>query len=179
MIMRARWLWAAVLGALAALYLAVVPSIAQNAPASMKLLDHLAGRWVMTGRLGTKAIKHDVNVQWILNREYIQFHEISRDKAANGVPVYEAIVYINKNAHTNQYTCLWLDSTAAAPEFQPIGHAVQVGNSLPFIITVSAQDAIHTTFSYDASKGRWHLTIDDVNQGKTSRFGDVQLIRKS
>ncbi|HET9394384.1 MAG TPA: hypothetical protein VFO29_12785 [Candidatus Rubrimentiphilum sp.] len=162
--------------ALALVSLIAPPAQGKQAdPTPTKLLDHLAGRWVMTGRLGAHSVTHDVDVQWVLNREYIRFHEISRPKA---IPPYEAIVYITWNAKTNQYSCLWLDSTAAAVNFQPVGYGTPVGNSVPFVITFSPHESIHTTFAYDGNRDRWHLTIDDVTQGKMSRFGDVQLTRR-
>ena len=128
----------------------------------------------MTGRLGSHFVTHDVDVRWMLNREYLQFREVARRNS----PPYEAIVYITWSAKSKQYRCLWLDSTAAAPDFQPIGYATQAGNSIPFVTRVSATDSIHTTFAYDAGKVRWQITIDDLNHGKSSRFGDVLLIKK-
>ena len=87
------------------LVLAVAPGQAQQTStdtAPIALLDHLAGHWVMTGTLGGKRITHDVDATWVLKREYLQFHEVSRDKDASGVPAYEAIVLLGWDAKANE-----------------------------------------------------------------------------
>ena len=55
-----------------------------------KLLDHLTGNWVMKGMIGGKAVTHDVDASWLLNREYLQLHEVSRERTVSGAPSYEA-----------------------------------------------------------------------------------------
>ena len=163
------------------LVLAVTPGQAQQTStdtAPIALLDHLAGHWVMTGTLGGKRITHDVDATWVLKREYLQFHEVSRDKDANGVPAYEAIVLLGWDAKANEYGCLWLDNTAAW-DFSAHGLArgKKAGNSIPLVITLSAHESLHTTFRYDPTSDTWELTIDDVTDGKTDRFGAVRLTR--
>jgi hypothetical protein len=37
-----------------------------------------------------KPTTHDVDVDWVLKREYFRIHEVSRDKDAGGGPTYEA-----------------------------------------------------------------------------------------
>ena len=58
---------------------AVQPSDGEAANA---LLNHLVGRWTMTGRLGRNQVIHDVDANWVLKREYVQFHEVSRERGA-------------------------------------------------------------------------------------------------
>jgi len=55
------------------------------------LMDHLVGRWTMIGTLGSKQTIHDADARWVLNREYVEFHEVSRDRRADGTPAYAAI----------------------------------------------------------------------------------------
>ena len=54
-----------------------------------KRADKMTGRWLLTGNIGKRQTTHDVDVDWILSREYIRIHEVSREKNANG-PEYEA-----------------------------------------------------------------------------------------
>lgn len=163
------------------LVLAVTPGHAQQSSADttpIALLGQLAGHWVMTGTLGGKPITHDVDATWLLKREYLQFHEVSREKDATGVPAYEAIVLIGWDAKTNEYGCLWLDNTAVW-DFSAHGLArgKKAGNSIPLVIILSARESMHTTFRYDPLTDTWELTIDDVTGGKTDRFGAVRLTR--
>lgn len=65
---------------------------AQNVPiqAPTQLLNDLVGRWLMNGTIAGKRTTHDVNVEWVLKREYLRFHEVSREKDVRGGPAYEA-----------------------------------------------------------------------------------------
>ena len=152
-------------------------SRAQQPPtddAPTKLLDHLAGRWVMTGTLGNKRTTHEVDAEWVLKHEYLRFHEASRDKEASGRPAYEAIVFISVDPKTNEYMCLWLDNTAGGG-LSLIARGKKTGNSIPLVFTLSRRESLHTTFRYDARADTWQMTIDDVTDGKADRFGDVRL----
>ena len=58
------------------------------------LLDKMTGRWVLTGTIAKRSTTHDVDIDWVLNRQYIRIHELSRDKDASGGIGYEAWIYI-------------------------------------------------------------------------------------
>lgn len=152
---------------------------ARQDEAAVALLDHLAGRWVMRGTLGGKSVTHDVDAQWMLKREYLQFHEVSREKDAAGASSYEAVVLMGWDAKTSEYGCLWLDSTGPW-DFTARGLArgKKTGDTIPLVIPLSSHEALHTTFAYDARSNSWRLTIDDVTDGKSDRFGDVRLTRQ-
>lgn len=164
-----------------ALLLLLLPLAAGGAvPAvdpAIALLDHLAGKWVMTGTLGSKQTIHDVASEWVLKREYLRLHEVSREKTTGGMPVYEALIFISWDAKAGEYVCLWLDNTAAGGLSAPRFHGKRSGNSIPLVFTYSPRESLHTTFRYDPATDTWRLTIDDVTAGKTARFGDVRLTR--
>jgi hypothetical protein len=44
------------------------------------LLNQLEGSWVLRGKIAGKPAVHDVRARWILHHEYLQIHEVSRDK---------------------------------------------------------------------------------------------------
>ena len=50
------------------------------------IMDHLVGRWVLSGTIAGKKTTHQVSAKWVLNHGYVQLHEISREKAAGGRP---------------------------------------------------------------------------------------------
>lgn len=155
-------------------------SLAEQNPSSaaVKLLDHLAGNWVLQGTIAGKPTTHDVQASWVLNHEYLQIHEISRAKNTRGEPAYEAIVYVSWDVKAQQYFCLWLDSTAGgglSPE--GIARANPAGDSIPFIFNLSPTDQIHTTFTYDKTNDTWRWLIDNLENGQTHRFANVTLTR--
>lgn len=155
------------------------PAPAQSAAAGpFRLLDHLAGNWVLKGTIDGKQTTHDVEAVWVLNREYLRLHEVSREKNASGGPAYEAIVFIGWDEKSKQYTCLWLDSTSGnGLSAQTIARATPAGDSIPFIFTISPTGSLHTTFTYNSTADNWQWLIDDEENGKTDRFADVKLVR--
>ena len=154
-------------------------SVAAQIPAApAALLNHLAGTWVLQGTIAGKPTTHDVHAEWVLNHEYLELHETSREKNAGGVPAYEAIIYIGWDAKAQQYVCLWLDSTSGDGLSSGIlARANQSGDSIPFVFKLSASDQIHTTFSYDKAADTWQWIIDNIANEKTRRFADVRLNR--
>jgi hypothetical protein len=100
------------------------------------LMDHPVGRWVLSGTIAGKKTTHKVSAEWVLNYGYVQLHEVSEEKAAGGSPAYEAIIFISFNSAANEYSCLWLDSTASS-SFSPegVGHAklTNPATAIPFL----------------------------------------------
>lgn len=162
--------------------LAAPAALTQNQATSAPeaLMDKMTGQWVMTGTIGKKSTTHDVDVEWVLKRQYIRIHEVSRDKDADGGIGYEAWIYLVWDAKKSEYAILWLDNTAAT-NFAPegIGHAKPDGDRIPFVFKDAAGSGIHTTFAYDRTKDTWSWTIDNLDKsGKASPFARLTLTRK-
>ena len=153
---------------------------AQNASsdAPEQLLNHLVGRWVMNGTIAGKPVTHDADVEWILKREYLRFHEVSREKDAGGVPAYEAIVFLSWEQKKVEYSCLWMDNTeGGALSSEVTARARATAGAIPLVFTRAGKELLHTTFRYDGRADSWQLTIDDVTSGKSDRFADLHLTR--
>jgi hypothetical protein len=152
----------------------------QGSTAPEALLDAMVGHWVMTGTIARKPTTHDVDVDWVLKREYIRIHEVSRDKDAGGGPTYEAWIYIVWDAKTSEYAVMWLDNTAATSfSADGIGHAKPDGDRIPFIFKDADGSGIHTTFAYDRPRDTWSWTIENVDtSGRSSPFAALTLTRK-
>src|SRR5690348_5743410 len=88
---------------------AAVTVMAQQGPVNSPLLDHLAGKWVMQGTVGSQPVTHDLDAEWALQHRYLRFHEVSRGKNDKGEPQYEATVFVAWNEKSKQYACVWLD----------------------------------------------------------------------
>lgn len=139
------------------------------------LLDHMTGHWVLQGIIAGQQIVHDIDAQWVLAHQYIQFHEVSREKDAKGQPAYDAIVYIGWDSGLSQYSCLWLDSTGGGGlDGKGIAHAKRGSDQLAFLFL----GTFHTTFIYDKATDSWQWTMDDEEQGKLVPFARVKLLRK-
>src|ERR1019366_7075731 len=92
---------------------------AQALPAD-SLFDRLIGHWVLRGTIARQSTTHEVTFDWMLGREYVRMHEVSRERAANGTPDYQAVVLFGRDPRSGEYACLWLDNTAASA-FDPQG----------------------------------------------------------
>ncbi len=159
---------------------AVMASAQQPATFQDPLLDHFAGKWVLTGTIGGAATTHDVDAAWVLGHQYVKFQEVSREKDAKGQAVYEAIVFIGWDQPTSQYSCLWLDNTGGGGLVgQAIGHAKRESDKIAFLFKGADGSLFHTTFVYDKSSDAWQWLMDGEEHGKLQPFARVKLTRKS
>lgn len=143
------------------------------------LLEHLNGEWVLEGTIDGRQTTHDVIASWVLNRQYIQLQEVSREKDKTGCPEYEALVYITWELDRGEYSCLWLDSTGnTGLSGDAVGHAKLSGDEIPFLFFVGDGRAFHTTFIYDRSKDMWRWTMDGEDGDQLVPFARVTLERK-
>jgi hypothetical protein len=139
------------------------------------LLDHFQGRWVLQGTIAGKNTTHDVENTWVLNHQYLQVHEVSREKKTNGEPEYEAMPFIGWDQATNRYVCIWLDIWGGFSKFTA-GYAPRTGDEIRFIFT-DGKDAFHTTFKYDRQTETWEWLMDSEENGKSTPFARVKLTR--
>ncbi len=143
------------------------------------LLDHFIGKWVLQGTIEGKETTHDVIVEWVLGHQYVQFHEVSREKNSNGEAMYEAIVFIGWDQSSDQYACFWLDGTSGnGLSNQVIGHAKRNGDKIAFLFKFSDSSLFHTIFLYDRSSDTWQWLMDDEENGKLQPFSRVKLTRQ-
>ena len=159
--------------------LALTPVHAQ-ASRPDSLLDRLIGRWVLRGPMAGKSVVHDVTFRWVLSSEYVEMHEVSRERTAAGTPDYEAIVYLVHDPHTKEYAALWMDNTDYNA-FYPagVGHATAVvGDSIPFVFTDSPTSRFHNTFVYDRRSDSWAWHMDNDQGGVRKMFARVTLTRR-
>jgi hypothetical protein len=143
------------------------------------LFDRLIGHWVLRGTIARKATIHDVTFTWLLGREYVQMHEVSRERAPKGGPAYEATVLFGRDPRSGEYACLWLDNTASTA-FDPAGtgHGRVIGDSIPFIFHYTATDGFHTTFVYNRPQDSWEWHMDNDSSGVRRPFARVALTRR-
>ncbi|HEY0105314.1 MAG TPA: hypothetical protein VGB91_04465 [Rhizomicrobium sp.] len=159
----------------AALFLSATPALAQQATLHDALLDHLAGKWVLTGEIANRQTTHDVSAAWVLAHQYLELRETAREKNADGSPAYDATVYIGWDESTKHYVCVWLDDYGSIST-QSLGYAVRAGDRIAFVFQDRDDDAkFHTTFAYDAAANRWSMDMDQGPDGKLTPFARTTL----
>ena len=158
--------------------LLIASSATAQEPVHDPLLEHMVGSWVLQGTIDGQSTTHDVTVDWVLAHQYLQLHEVSREKDAAGQPAYEAMVLIGWDKAQDRYACLWLDSTGGGGlAAHAIGHAKPAPNELPFLFDI-AGSAFHTTFAYDADTDTWRWIMDGEENGQLRPFARVTLTKR-
>jgi hypothetical protein len=141
-------------------------------------LDHLAGRWVMTGTIAGQEIVHDLEAEWVLGGHYLYFHEIARERDENGDPAYESRVYFGWDEASERLVCLWLDVTGGGGLVPDgFGYGQPDGDRIPFVWGEGTDMQIHNTFTYQHERDNWAWQIDNVRDGESSNFARVMLHR--
>lgn len=142
------------------------------------LFHRLIGQWVLTGTIARRQTTHDVTFQWLLGHEYVQMHEVSRERANDGSPAYEAVVLFGRDSVSGEYACLWMDNTGANA-FDPagLGRGFVAGDSIPFLFRYTALTSFHTTFVYDRASDTWQWHMDNDSAGVRRPFARVSLAR--
>lgn len=161
------------------LSLLVFARLPAQALPSDSLFDRLIGHWVLRGTIARQATTHDVTFDWVLGREYVQMHEVSRERAANGTPAYEAVVLFGRDPRSGDYACLWMDNTASTA-FDPAGtgHGAVTGDSVTFTFHYTQATGFHTTFAYDHATDSWQWHMDNDSAGVRRPFARLTLTRR-
>jgi hypothetical protein len=164
---------------LASIILLWLPAFSQQTTFQDPLLDHMIGKWVLKGTIEGSVTTHDIDAEWVLGHQYVQLHEVSREKDAKGQAAYEAIVFIGWDQPSSQYACLWLDTTGGGGlTGQAIGHAKRSGDEIAFLFKAGDGSLFHTTFAYNKSTDTWQWLMDGEEKGKLQPFARVKLTRK-
>ena len=165
------------LAILALLFMISLPASAQAPAHPDPLLDRLSGSWILQGTIAGHETTHDIESEWVLNHEYLRLHETSREKNAQGQPAYEAIVFIEWDESSNEYKCLWLDSTGGGGLSAPVALGKRGNDEITFLFG-EKDSGIHTTFAYSKGADTWNWLIDNEEGGKLTSFARVKLTRK-
>jgi len=143
------------------------------------LLDRLTGSWTLQGIIAGHETTHDIESEWVLSHEYLRLYESSREKNTQGQPAYEAIVFIEWDQSSNEYRCLWLDSTAGGGLAAPMAQGKRGNDEIAFFFRSNDRDSgVHTTFVYSKGSDTWNWLIDNEHDGKLTSFARVKLTRK-
>ena len=143
------------------------------------VFDRMIGHWVLRGTIHRQPTVHDVTFAWMLGREYVQMHEVSREKNPNGTPQYEAVVLFGRNPKTGEYGALWMDNTGTSA-FDPAGtgHGSVAGDSIPFLWIYTPTTRFHNTFVYHRSPESWEMHMDNDSAGVRRPFARLTLTRQ-
>jgi hypothetical protein len=141
-----------------------------------QFLDRMTGNWLLQGIIEGKETAQDITAEWVLGHQYVRIHEVAREKNAQGMPVYEAMVFVGWDQPAGEYVCAWLDTYGGiAPE--DIGRTKRTGDEIHFLF--KGKDGVfHTRFIYHPETSNWEWRMDSEEKGTTKPFARVKLTRK-
>lgn len=140
-----------------------------------ELLDHFQGPWVLQGTVSGKPAVHDISSAWVLEHQYLRFHEVSREKNDEGNPTYEATVFIGWDPATSRYFAIWLDIWGGFSK-ATVGYAPRAKDEIRFLFS-DDKSTFHTTFLYNSKADTWEWQMDNEQDGKLVPFLRAKLTR--
>jgi hypothetical protein len=133
---------------------------------------------VLNGTIAGQETIHDIDAKRVLNGQYIQLKEVSREKDEKGNPLYDAIIYICWQEAKKQYFCLWLDNTSnEGISNQILGLAKLNGDKIEMVFKFSDTNQFRTSFLYDRDTDTWQWIMDGEENGKLRPFARVKLTK--
>jgi Protein of unknown function (DUF1579) len=136
------------------------------------LLDKMVGHWTMTGTLLGHPATHDVDVDWILDHQFLRIHEVDRHKGADGKPGYEAMPLIGYDNTSERYVAHWIDAFGGRWS-ETLGYGKREGDAVTFVFEYP-DGPFRTTFRRDGAQWHWSMTQKGAD-GAWKPFAEMTL----
>ncbi len=155
------------------------PAFAQGAPEPLdgpnhplhdELLDHLQGRWKVSGTIRGQPRQMDLTAEWVLNHQFLLVHEKDAG-STEGKPAYEAHIYIGYDNTSDRYVVHWIDIFGGRIS-ETLGYGSRDGNSIRFNFEYP-DGPFHNTFTWMPQENAWHFVLEQKDAaGKWKNFAD-------
>jgi Protein of unknown function (DUF1579) len=126
------------------------------------LLDNLTGSWNLTGKVMGRTADHTVEVEWVLNHQFLRIHEKARNPAANGAVPYEAMIMIGYDNASERYIAHWND-TYGGRFSETLGYGTRNGNDIRFVFEYP-DGPFHTIFRWLPDSRQWTWLMEKKNK---------------
>ncbi len=120
-------------------------------------LNHLAGSWDLTGRMGSTELHQKVEAHWVLQGLFLQMHFLQQDAPAPGRSLYEAIYMLGYDEKTDVYVMHLFDTFGVSYAITP-GMGQRQGDSVEFIFDYP-EGPFSNTFSWVEASGQWEMLL--------------------
>jgi hypothetical protein len=142
------------------------------------LLDHMTGSWTMTGALVGEPIRHDVEVHWILNHQFLEIHELDTAPVRGGGPAYEAMPIIGYDNASERYIAHWIDIYGGRFS-ETLGYGKRTGDTIEFVFEYP-DGPFHTALRWLPDRQQWQWLMTRKNaDGKWVGFAEMTLKRRT
>jgi hypothetical protein len=154
-----------------------LPMVAQ-APAEWQdgLVNHLASSWKLEGKVMGNNAHHDVQADWVLNRQFLRIQEKTAANAPATERRYDSIWYLGYDPISERYV-LHLMDTFGARFSETLGYGTRDGNQIRFVFEYP-DGPFHNTYSWNAEEKSWQWLMEQKDKdGKWVPFADLRLTR--
>jgi hypothetical protein len=116
------------------------------------LLDKMAGKWKLGGRFEGQPINHSVEVDWVLNHQFLRIHEKDLNPAKPGEAAYEATLFVGYEPASKRYVAHWIDVFGGGAS--TLGYGKLSGDAVEFLFDYPGQPW-RTTFRWQPESRSW------------------------
>ena len=162
--------------ALSAVFLSL--PMAAQAPAEWQdgLVKHLAGSWKLEGKVMGNNAHHDVQADWVLNRQFLRIQEKTAANAPATERRYDSIWYLGYDPISERYV-LHLMDTFGARFSETLGYGTRDGNQIRFVFEYP-DGPFHNTYRWNAEENSWQWLMEQKDKdGKWVPFANLKLTR--
>jgi hypothetical protein len=177
----------------AAIVTLLIPSIAfpqtqspdrQSAGLQDDLLDHLVGKWNVVGTTHNMPTAQTLEVDWVLNHQFLRIYEKSSENARGASVPYEAILMVGYDATSKHYV-LHLMNIRGGQGARGVAFGRRTGNEIAFAYYDVAPPGVSgaaptiadtpprpgVRFTWEPGAKSWHLVF-----GSHDAKGDWQTV---
>lgn len=148
-----------------------VPPDGPEHPFQDSLMGRLAGSWRMTGTMGTKPQDYAVQVDWIMNHQFLQF--AMKDRITP--PQYEATFFLGYDNASERYVAHLIDVFGGRWS-ETLGYGRREGNSVRFVFEYP-EGPFHTVFTLEPN-GDWRVDMTEkAASGQWRDFAHYRLVK--
>jgi len=142
-----------------------------------ELLDRMVGNWTMTGTFEGRPVNHGVEVDWVLNHQFLRIHERDLGTPKVGDIPYEAIVTVGYERAAKRYVAHWLDAFGGGAA--TLGYGERAGTAIEFLFGYPGQPWL-TTFRWKPETKSWQwLMQTKTKEGRWAETANMTLAPNS
>jgi hypothetical protein len=140
-------------------------------------LNNLAGSWKLEGKVGNSDAHHDIQADWVLNRQFLRIEEKTSANAPASERRYDSIWYLGYDSTSERYV-LHLMDTYGGRFSETLGYGVRDKNEIRFVFEYP-DGPFHNTYRWNAADKSWEWLMEQKNkEGKWVAFANLKLTRK-
>jgi hypothetical protein len=141
------------------------------------LVKNLAGSWKLEGKVVGNDAHHDVQADWVLNRQFLRIQEKTTASAPPAERRYDSIWYLGYDPISERYV-LHLMDTFGARFSETLGYGARDGNQIKFVFEYP-DGPFHNTWRWNAEEKSWEWLMEQKNKdGKWVLFADLKLTQR-